>query len=124
MQTRGFGKVLQDIVAARFGPGALGRIGTVARAAIAGLCVLGIVTAFINPYITAGCALLLFVIVLDFFRRAFKYADDHPEYAAMDGTQIQKHLASQGMKALEGLPPIPDYIDVTVENPLIEERKG
>lgn len=114
-------KVLLGVVTAKFGPGALGRIGTIAIAAFVTMTVIAGLFAFINPMfslvIMGAEALLAFYVV----HRAFNYAELHPELSAMDGTQISKIMSQQGsMKPLEGIAPPPPYIEATVQNPLIE----
>ena len=95
------GKVLEGVVKATFGPGTIGRIGTVMIAALVCLSAVILALAFTKPLYAiialGGVALLLFY----FLHRVFNFADRNPGYAAMDGAQITRHMMRDvGMKQI------------------------
>lgn len=117
-------KILLGVVSAKFGPGAIGRIGTIAKAALAVLALMAVVFAFVNVYLSAGTVAAVVVLSIYWIHRSFKYADDHPELAAMDGAQIQRVLTQQAsMRRLEGVPPPPPFVEEVIQNPFIEMHK-
>lgn len=117
-------KILLGVVSAKFGPGALGRIGTIAIAAFVVLAVLAIVFAFINVYLAGAIAVLDAMLAFWVTEKAFRYAERHPELAAMDGTQVSKLMTHQAsMRQLDGLAPPPTYIEATIQNPMIAGRE-
>lgn len=114
-------KILIGVVTAKFGPGAIGRIGSIA---IAGSVIVGLVAiVFAIIDIRYAVALPFFIILIIGYaiHRSFKYAEDHPELAAMDGAQISRLLTQQAaMRQIEGIPNPPEYVEATTQNPLIE----
>jgi hypothetical protein len=117
-------KVLLGVVSAKFGPGAIGRIGTFAIAVIVVLALLAIVFSFKNIYVAGAIAVLDVLFALYALHKVTGYAERHPELAAMDGAQISKLLTHQAsMKPLEGVPPPPPYIEATVPNPMIATQE-
>jgi hypothetical protein len=112
-----FGRVLEGLVKATFGPGALGRLGTVAMGAMAVVGAIGLALAFANPTFALVAIAAVLGIVSLFLILGFSYATKYPQFAAMDGAQIVRALNQEGaMKRLPGLPPIPDD-DPLVTNP-------
>jgi phage-related holin len=117
-------KVLMGVVSAKFGPGVIGRIGTIAIAGFVVMCLTAIVFAFIDRYIAFGCFLLMAALLFYVLHRAFNYAEKHPELSAMDGAQVTRLLTQQAsQRPLDGLPPPPEFVVMTTENPMIEGRK-
>lgn len=109
-------------MSAKFGPGAIGRIGTIAMSAMVVLAVPIFVLAFFNAYIAGAGLLLIGGIAFYTVHHCFKYANAHPVVAAMDGAQIVKVLQQQAsMKPLEGLPPPPSEVGQLIQNPLVQE---
>lgn len=114
-------KVLLGVVSAKFGPGAIGRIGTIAISALVVLALMATIFAFINIYFAGTIVLITAALAFYFLERSFRYAEAHPELAAMDGAQISRVLTQQAsMRQLEGLPPPPPHVEVTTQNPLVE----
>lgn len=118
-----FAKVLLGVVSARFGPGAIGRIGTITISALVVFTLIAAIFAFINIYCSLAIVLLTMLLAFYSIDRAFRYAERHPEIAAMDGAQISKVLTQQAsMKPLPGLAPPPEYATVPTQNPMIDMR--
>ncbi len=114
----GYVKVLQGIVKATFGPGALGRIGTVVLGAVVCLTLLGVMAGFIKPLYLMFIAGMIFATVIAFLLMAFRYAEIHPQFAAMDGAQMTKYLiTSVATKNMPGQPSI-DFTELPIANPL------
>lgn len=112
-------------MSAKFGPGAIGRIGTIAMSAMVVLAVPIFVLAFSNPYIAGLGLLLICGIAIYTLHQCFKYANAHPVVAALDGAQMTRVLQQQAsMRSLEGLPPPPSELRELVQNPLAEGQEA
>lgn len=118
-------KILGGVMSAKFGPGAIGRIGTIAKAGLVVLGLTAIVFAFVNIWAALTVAFLIVFFGFYCVHRAFSYAEKHPEISAMDGAQVAKVIQQQGsMRQLEGVPPPPPVIvGEVVENPLIANHR-
>lgn len=118
-------QVLLGVISAKFGPGALGRIGTIAITAFVVLTLIAGIFTFSNP--TYSLAIMAVVAALAFYvvHRAFDYAEKHPELSAMTGTEITKFRAQQAsMRQLEGLSPPPPHVNETIRNPLLRSGES
>jgi hypothetical protein len=116
-----FARTLQGVVRATFGPGALGRLGTVAIAAMVLLCVLGLAFVVVRPDFALLMAAAILIVVVLFIVRGFAYADRYPQFAAMDGAQITRVMTKDvGIKSLPGAPII-DLDAPLIENPELTE---
>jgi hypothetical protein len=116
-------KVLGGVVKASFGPGALGRLGTVFRTVVVCLTLIGLPLAYFQSNLVVLPLVGIILLAWDFLRRGFKYVDQHPAYAAMDGAQITKVLTQDS--ALKNLPGVIDlpFETVATENPKALERR-
>lgn len=120
----GFAKLLHGVLQARFGPGAIGRIGTIAKGGMVVIALLALFFGYFNLWIGAGFAALDVIFIFYCVHRAFNYAIAFPEASAMDGAQISRVLLQQGsMRTIEGIQQPPPIVDEIVQNPLIEMQK-
>lgn len=118
-------KLLNGVLHATFGPGAIGRIGTIAMSGMGVMFLLALAFGFQNLWIGAGFGSSAVVFIFYCIHKAFSYAEEFPEAAAMDGAQISRVLIQQGaMKPLEGLTQPPPIIGEVIENPLIQNMEG
>lgn len=114
-------KILLGVMSAKFGPGVIGRIGTIAIAGMVVLTLLSGLFAIINIYISAAFGASAVVFAFYAVSKAFQYANRYPELSAMDGAQISRVLTQQGsMRMLEGLAPPPDHVVAATQNPVID----
>ena len=123
--TDSLGKILQGVLSAKFGPGAIGRVGTIAMAAMVVLAVPILALAFVAPYVALVGLLLIGGIAIYTLSWCFRYAEMNPVVAALDGSQITKILHQQAtMRPLEGIPPPPAIVDSLTQNPTLEDTEG
>lgn len=116
---RDLSKILSGVLKASFGPGAIGRIGTVVIAMMVVLAVLAVLLAFVYPIAIIGVAVAVVGVVVTFMLLAFSYATKFPEFAAMDGSQIARVMIQDlAQKPLPGAPPI-ELRAAPIENPLL-----
>ena len=111
------GKFLGTLAKATFGPGALGRIGTVMIVTALAFSLPAIVLAYTQPLYAIAALVIVALLVGYFLHRAFNFADRNPGYAAMDGAQITRHMMRDvGMTQLSAQEV--EILDtVPVENP-------
>lgn len=120
----GFLKLLNGVLQARFGPGAIGRIGTIAKSGMVVIAVLALFFGYFDVRLGAAFAMLDVIFIFYCVHRAFNYAHVFPEASAMDGAQISRVLVQQGaMRPLEGLPTPPPYAQEVIQNPMISAQK-
>lgn len=118
-------RFLSGVMAIKFGPGAIGRIGTVALVGLASMTLICLTFSFIN--IWAGVAVfgVLALFVFTFMIIAFVYAWRHPELSAMDGAQVSKIMLQKGtIRPLDGLPQPTVIAGEVIQNPLITKVEG
>ncbi|MFC7377688.1 hypothetical protein [Brevundimonas sp. GCM10030266] len=121
----GWAKLLSGVLHANFGPGAIGRIGTIAKAGMVVIALLAIAFGFRNIWVGAAFAALDIAFIFYCVHQSFGYAKAFPEAAAMDGAQISRVLIQQGaMRPLEGLSQPPPIVSEVIQNPLIEKLEG
>ena len=114
-------KILNGVLHATFGPGAIGRIGTIARSGMVVMLLLAVAFGYKNVWIGAGFGVSAIVFIFYCVHRAFNYAIAFPEASAMDGAQMTRVLIQQGaMKPLEGLQQPPPIVGELIQNPLID----
>lgn len=118
-------KILNGVLHANFGPGAIGRIGTIARAGMVVMFLLAIAFGYKNIWVGAVFAVLDIAFIFYCIHQSFGYAKAFPEASAMDGAQISRVLIQQGsMKPLEGLTQPSPIIGEVIENPLVQKLEA
>lgn len=121
----GWTRILSGVLQAKFGPGAIGRIGTIALAGMVVIAVLTMFFGYFNIWVGAGFAGFGIIFIFYCVHRAFNYAIAFPEASAMDGAQISRVLAQQGsMRRLEGVIQPPPFTTEVIKNPLLDQEKG
>jgi hypothetical protein len=119
-----FRRVLEGLTKTTFGPGAIGRIGTVIIAVCVCIVVLGLPLAFAYPWFALIALLVIGGVGFAFMIFGFHYADKHPQWAAMDGSQITKVMThSPAVKRVGGMPAI-DLDAFPVPNPVLEMNQA
>ena len=121
--TSSLAKVLQTVLAAKFGPGAIGRVGTIAMAAMVVISIPVLALVFFNPIAACVGLFLIAAIAIYTLQWCFRYAEQHPVASAMDGAQMTRVLTQRGaIKPIEGIPPPPDFDEDLIQNPLIKDE--
>ncbi|MNR96413.1 hypothetical protein D3C72_275680 [compost metagenome] len=118
-------RFLSGVMTVKFGPGAIGRIGTVALISVASMTLICFVIARMNVWAGLAAFGVLALFAFTFLIIAFVYAWRHPELSAMDGAQVSKVMLHQGaIRPLDGLQQPPPIVGEVIQNPLIEKLES
>lgn len=118
------GRFLNGMLTVKFGPGPLGKIGTIVLVGVGAMLIMASIFAFINMWAGLAVTGVMAAFIFYFLHRAFNFADRHPELSAMDGAQVTRVMMQQGsMRPLEGLAPPPPIVGEVIQNPMIDTQR-